>query len=158
VINFIGTEPINPIVFYSGKFIGYIVWGLFILDILNVKLIENCSPTLIKIVSLFLLLLSALIFIISLFRLGKSTRFGLPVEETRLKSKGIYSMSRNPMYVSFGILTLAAIIYFLNIWIIIPGMFTIIVYHLIILGEEKFLRERFGEEYLEYCQRVRRYF
>jgi protein-S-isoprenylcysteine O-methyltransferase Ste14 len=62
------------------------------------------------------------------------------------------------MYLGFDFLTISAMIYTLNIWVVIPGIYSMVVYHLIILSEEKFLKERFGLEYLTYSQYSRRYF
>jgi protein-S-isoprenylcysteine O-methyltransferase Ste14 len=39
----------------------------------------------------------------------------------------------------------------------VPGIYSIVVYHLIIIGEEKFLEKAFREAYLEYKKKVRRY-
>ena len=82
---------------------------------------------------------------------------GLPSESTVLKTNGIYKFSRNPMYVGFGLFTLASMIYTLNVLIIIAGIFSLIVYHLIIKSEEKFLLIRFGNDYENYGKNVRRY-
>jgi len=102
--------------------------------------------------------LIGLIFtIISLINLGKSTRLGLPSNDTKLKTNGLYKYSRNPMYVGFDLITISAMIYILHWLIIILGVYSMITYHLIIKGEEKFMIKRFGEEYKNYQLRVRRY-
>jgi protein-S-isoprenylcysteine O-methyltransferase Ste14 len=48
-------------------------------------------------------------------------------------------------------------VYTFSLWTILPGLFSMVVYHLIVLGEEKFLAERFGDDYLKYKRSVRRY-
>ena len=95
--------------------------------------------------------------IISLINLGKSTRLGTPQESTEFKTNGLYKISRNPMYVGFNMLSLSAILFTHNFIVIFLGVYSIYVYHLIILGEEKFLESRFSEQYLEYKKNVRRY-
>jgi protein-S-isoprenylcysteine O-methyltransferase Ste14 len=90
--------------------------------------------------------------------LGKSTRLGLPSDDTQLKTNGLYKYSRNPMYVGFNLITIASIIYTLHWIIIILGVYSLIIYHLIIKGEEKFMMKRFGEEYKNYQLKVSRYF
>lgn len=75
-----------------------------------------------------------------------------------LVKEGPYSMTRNPLYLGnlinlFGVLlamSLPLIIFILSFLII----FTI--YFLIIISEEKFLEERFGDEYREYKRSVPR--
>ncbi|MBK8806714.1 MAG: isoprenylcysteine carboxylmethyltransferase family protein [Bacteroidales bacterium] len=110
-----------------------------------------------KIISIVLISIGLLFTIVSLINLGKSTRLGLPTESTNFKTNGLYKFSRNPMYVGFNLITLAAVFYTCNIWIALMGVYSIVVYHLIILGEEKFLESRFGSEFINYKTKVKRY-
>jgi len=95
--------------------------------------------------------------IASLFKLGRSTRFGIPTTKTNLKTNGIYSFSRNPIYFGFNLITISSVIYIPNPLILTLGIYSMIIYHLIIIGEEKFLEKAFGEDYLNYKKKVRRY-
>jgi protein-S-isoprenylcysteine O-methyltransferase Ste14 len=61
------------------------------------------------------------------------------------------------MYLGFNILTIASIVYLGNIFMAAMGVYSILIYHLIITREEKFLETRFGEKYFEYKRNVRRY-
>ncbi len=61
------------------------------------------------------------------------------------------------MYPGFDLLTESSMINTLNIWIIIPDLCSIIIYHFIILDEEKILENRFGLEYINYKNKIRRY-
>ncbi len=61
------------------------------------------------------------------------------------------------MYLGFNLLTFACILFTMNIVVLIMGLYSMIVYHYIILGEEKYLRIRFGNGYDEYMKKVRRY-
>ena len=98
-----------------------------------------------------------IVIILSAIFLGKSTRLGLPENDTKLKTQGIYKISRNPMYVGFNLLTVSAIFGLANIAVIFLGIYSIIIYHYIILAEEKFLIKKFGIDYEEYIKRTRRY-
>jgi protein-S-isoprenylcysteine O-methyltransferase Ste14 len=156
-MNIIGKTTIHPILFYTGKISGYFTWIIFILNLTGIKRISTYTAYNNKHFA-FLILFIALFFVVqSLINLGSSTRLGLPSEETKLKTNGIYKISRNPMYLGFNLLTLASMIYTLNVWIIIPGIYSIAIYHLIILGEEIFLENRFGINFLEYKKKTRRY-
>ena len=71
--------------------------------------------------------------------------------------KGMYKISRNPIYV-FASLTIAGIA--LMCHSVIMGVIVIlhcILQHFIILEEEKFCLEKYGEEYKEFKERVPRY-
>jgi len=156
-MNFIGKPTINPLFFYTGKIVGYIVWAILILSGLHLIGFGNHSIAFLKYIALIVLLIGIIFSIISLINLGRSTRFGLPKEETAFKTNGFYRISRNPMYLGFDCFTIAAILYTLNIVVIILGVYSMIIYHFIILGEEKFMENRFGDKYNEYKKKVRRY-
>lgn len=156
-MDLIGKTPINPIFFYSGKLMGYITWIIQLLLILGVDLIDRLSFNYNECVSFALLIVGLIFIVFSLINLGSSTRLGLPTDETVFKTNGLYSISRNPMYVGFNLLTIASMIYTLHWGVILLGLYSMIIYHLIILGEERFLMNRFGEEYLTYKSKIRRY-
>jgi protein-S-isoprenylcysteine O-methyltransferase Ste14 len=153
----IGKPTVNPMLFYSGKILGYITWILFILCMLNITKIGKREFNYINIVSCMVGLIGLLLIIISLFNLGNSTRLGLPLENTTFKKSGLYKLSRNPMYLGFNFLTISSMIFTGNFVIIVMGIYSILVYHIIIIKEENFLEQRFGKEYIEYKKKVRRY-
>jgi len=153
----IGKPPIHPVPFYLGKVSGYVIWGILFLSIIGKPLLEPSSTGLNPRFAYFIFASGLLISVISVYNLGRSTRFGLPVNETRFKKGGLYKFSRNPMYLGFDLMSLAAMLYFMKISILFLGVFCIIIYHLIILSEERFLGERFGREYLDFKSNVRRY-
>ncbi len=75
-----------------------------------------------------------------------------------LQTSGIYSVSRNPMYL--GLLILYTGIAFLqnNLWalLFIPIVLWVVT-KFIIVKEEKYLGRNFGSEYTAYCKKVRRW-
>ena len=76
----------------------------------------------------------------------------------RLITSGPYSYSRNPMYVSWVSIYLS--IFFINrsLWLLLLLFVAILITHyLVIIREERILRQTFGDQYKEYCARVRRY-
>ena len=157
MIDFSGKPPIQPILYFTGKTAGYLAWLFFFLTFMRFGFERYYASFLTGLLTVIFLSTGCLMLILSSVFLGNSIRIGLPVEETRLKTGGIYRYTRNPMYVGFHMVTLSAMIYSLNPWIILPGFYSFYVYHLIILGEEKFLEKRFGEKYILYRQTVRRY-
>lgn len=75
-----------------------------------------------------------------------------------LVTTGPYAFTRNPMYVSLALLTVAFAL-FLNTWwtvlLLVPTL--VAVQRLVIVSEERYLRRRFGAEYDAYARRVRRW-
>jgi protein-S-isoprenylcysteine O-methyltransferase Ste14 len=156
-MDWIGKPTINPVLFYTGKLSGYATWIILFLALLDIMIFEYRTYIYNQILA-YVFCLSGLAFaILSMVNLGKSTRLGLPDEKTTLKTTGLYRFSRNPMYVGFNLLTLSSVTYTVNILVAIAGIYSIVIYHLIILGEEKFLRERFGTAYNNYVKKVSRY-
>jgi protein-S-isoprenylcysteine O-methyltransferase Ste14 len=153
----IGKPPINPLLFYTGKISGYITWIVFIYALVEDSFCSGISFNYNEILAISLFALGLLFSVISILNIGSSIRLGLPNEDTVLKSKGIYRISRNPMYVGFGLFTISSMIYTMNYTIIALGLFSLVVYHLIIKSEEKFLLNRFGDDYEVYRKKVRRY-
>ncbi len=153
----IGKMTINPVFFFTGKIAGYTTWIILFFKLINVDIIEVDTFLINKYISIGLLFTGLTLSAISLVNLGKSTRLGLPTEETQFKTNGLYKISRNPMYVGFNLITISAII-FIHSWLVLAlGIYSLIIYHIIILGEEKFMATRFGEEYKTYKKKVRRY-
>jgi protein-S-isoprenylcysteine O-methyltransferase Ste14 len=95
---------------------------------------------------------------LSLVSFGKSFRVG--IDQTRpdkLVTTGIFAFSRNPIYVAFGFVLLGQFLLFSN-WILLAYMVAAVwLFHRQILREEEYLRSHYGQPYLEYCDRVRRY-
>jgi len=154
----IGKTTINPILFYSGKICGYLTWLLLGLSFFGINFLPTIENVCLKYTSIPILIIGFLFIIFSAIFLGKSTRLGLPENDTKLKTQGIYKISRNPMYVGFNFLTISAIIGQMSIIVIIFGIYSIIIYHSIILAEERFLKNKFFTDYEEYIKKVRRYF
>jgi protein-S-isoprenylcysteine O-methyltransferase Ste14 len=71
---------------------------------------------------------------------------------------GPYNYTRNPMYVSLALLTIACGLFLATWWPLILLVPTLaIVQQFVILPEERYLRRRFGNEYEAYARRVRRW-
>ena len=156
-MHLLGRAPIHPLLFYSGKIAGYITWLLLILLVLEIDVVDRISFPFSDGIAMALFLVGSGLILVSIINLGGSTRLGLPTEATILKTHGLYKISRNPMYLGINLWTLTSIAYSLNLLIIILGIYSIVIYHRIILGEERFLEDRFGQTYLDYKKIVRRY-
>ena len=77
---------------------------------------------------------------------------------TALVISGPYRFTRNPMYVGLAALTVALGL-FINSWwpvlLLIPVL--LIVRLFVIAPEERYLQRRFGDDYVRYTRRVRRW-
>ncbi len=75
----------------------------------------------------------------------------------RLLTEGIYAHTRNPRYLEILLFLLAytAFANYVGTWVLFLLMFPAL--HLVVLLEERELRDRFGAEYEDYCRHVPRY-
>lgn len=152
-----GKPSINPFLFYSGKITMFICWGLSLLKAIFPSFGWVDVPEWISWAGACMLCVATLVLLLSFYGLGSSLRYGLPGKETQLKTTGLYRFSRNPMYLGVFLVTLSSIIFFPNILNIIIGLYCIVMHYLMILGEEKFLDQRFGAEWISYKSKVRRF-
>lgn len=76
----------------------------------------------------------------------------------KIVQSGFYKFSRNPIYFSFTVFLAGAAIAFDNLWmllLIVP--FVPLMNWGVISREERYLEQKFGEEYLMYKSQVRRW-
>ncbi len=160
-----GKPTINPLLFYTGKFMLFTIWGIFWLitifpeyrDIIPF-LIQKNTPEIQKIIASLLLIPANLYIISAYYTMGKITYLGLPTEKHKLRTTGIYRICRNPMYTSFFFLNAATLLYLPSILLLVIMIYGMIVHHFIILSEEKYLEKEFGDRYLDYKMKVPRCF
>ncbi len=109
-------------------------------------------------VGVFFCLAGLLLLLWSLVSFGQSFRVGIDTEHPdKLITSGIFAFSRNPIYVAFAFILLGQFLIFSN-WILLVYMGAgIWLFHRQVLREEDYLKKHYGKEYLEYCNRVRRY-
>src|SRR5262245_22634012 len=109
-------------------------------------------------VGVFLCFGGVILLLLSLVSFGKSFRVGIDIDHPdKLVTTGVFAFSRNPIYVAFGLVLLGQFLVFPN-WILLLYLAAgIWLFHRQVLREETFLRTHYGQEYAEYCNRVRRY-
>jgi len=82
--------------------------------------------------------------------------FAVPSDEG-LNSNGLYSFSRNPMYLSYFVFFGGCALLTQSLILSVSVLIFIISTHWIILSEERWCIEKFGESYKQYMKKVRRY-
>ena len=81
-----------------------------------------------------------------------------PQFTTGLVTNGLYKISRNPMYLGMLVILIGFAIYLGNLtaFLVLPAFYLVIT-EMQIKPEERMLEEKFGEEYLAYKRKVRRW-
>ena len=98
-------------------------------------------------------------FALSLKSFGDSFRVGIDGEKPdKLVTTGMFSISRNPIYVSFFFFFGGLAFIHPNIASLVLLLFFFVpIIHRQVLREEKFMKNHYGEQYAKYCKKVRRY-
>jgi protein-S-isoprenylcysteine O-methyltransferase Ste14 len=152
-----GKAPINWFLFWTAKISAFVLGFSILLQLFLYDFRFFLPPKIVSAVSVYVFFFGLLIIVLAILDLGDSLRIGLPQEKTRLKTRGLYRFSRNPVYVGIYLIAISAMVYTVNPLIILLGIYCIIIHHLIVRAEEKFLKDRFGKAYSDYCSKVRRY-
>jgi protein-S-isoprenylcysteine O-methyltransferase Ste14 len=100
-----------------------------------------------------------LLLLWSVVSFRQSFRVGIDADRPDgLITDGVFAFSRNPIYVAFAIILIGE-------FLILPNWITLVyivgatwLFHRQVLREEDHLRQHYGQAYLEYCNRVPRYF
>lgn len=94
----------------------------------------------------------------SLVSFKQSFRIGIDKDcPDTLITSGVFALSRNPIYVAFAFVLIGECLIFPN-WIFlayIAGFLALV--HRQTLREEDYLKAHYGQQYVDYCNRVRRY-
>jgi protein-S-isoprenylcysteine O-methyltransferase Ste14 len=152
-----GDLPIGKTLFACCKFAIMIPWGVMILRGWGVTLLAPERPEILKWPALGLWILGFALLISGRLGLGRAFRIGLAKEKTSLKENGAFRFSRNPMYLGIDATLAAAALYTVNPIVFAVGVFIAAVHHKIVLAEEARLRNVFGDAFVQYCRRVKRY-
>jgi len=115
-------------------------------------------PDVVRILGIVISSLGVVFFVLAVTAMQNNWRAGVDKEQnTSLVSNGIYRYSRNPAFVGFFLLYIGTALTVPNITIVVFAVISIIVFHLQVLEEEKFLSSSFGESYDSYEKRTARY-
>lgn len=98
------------------------------------------------------------IFLLSVLCMRDSWRAGIPdTDKTELVTTGIYRYSRNPAFLGFDFMYVGVLLMYGNLLTLGFSIFAMVMLHLQILQEERYLESAFGTAYTVYKKRVFRY-
>lgn len=98
------------------------------------------------------------IFLPSVLCMKDSWRAGIPdKDKTKLVTAGIYRYSRNPAFLGFDFMYVGVLLMYGNLLTLGFSAFAMVMLHLQILQEERYLENTFGADYIAYKQQGFRY-
>ena len=116
-------------------------------------------PSVLALVGVVLVLLAVTLFALSIRELRAArTAFRTRQPTTTIVRTGPYRLSRNPIYLAFALLQLGIGLWQNSAWVLgllVPAL--ALVSWGTIAREERYLEEKFGDEYRRYCANVRRW-
>lgn len=113
-----------------------------------------------RVIGMYFAFIGDIIFFLSVYTMKDSWRAGVAssdMDQRKLVTRGIYNYSRNPAFLGFDLVYIGILLMFFNPVLMVLTIFAIVMLHLQILQEEKFLPKVFGEDYLKYKERTSRY-
>jgi len=142
---------IPPLIYAAG-----LLLGLFIHFIYRIKFLPQ---TISMWVGILLISVSIPIALSAVRALARAkTTFDVRKSTTAVVTDGTFRFSRNPMYLSLTLLYFGIASLINSLWIAIFVLPVIVVIQLgVIEPEERYLERKFGDEYLRYKSRVRRW-
>lgn len=137
--------------------------AIFFLAILIQKMIpinkDFFFTTTAKIIGALIILISLFFSFPAILQFFKTKNTLITIKPANsLQTTRIYSISRNPMYISL-LLVYTGLSFIIGNWwnlILLPVLF-LIIQEYVIKREEKYLDRRFGQSYLDYKTKVRRW-
>ena len=132
---------------------------VFVAGLVSIFIGTNYGSVTVRVMGAAISVVGTFVFIAAVQTMRDSWRAGVSkTDKTELVTKGIYQISRNPAFLGFDLLYIGTLLMFFNWILCILTVFAIIMYHLQIVNvEEEFLLATFGNEYLQYKQKVCRY-
>ena len=77
-----------------------------------------------------------------------------PSKITKVRTTGLYSRIRHPIYLGAIQLNFGLVLAFRSLWMLLPAVLLSLMLYFDARQEEKYLTEKFGEEYLKYKART----
>ena len=129
-----------------------------VIQILSILFGWNHMPANARFTGFCIGMLGDIIFQVSVLCMKDSWRAGIPDKDrTKLVTTGIYRYSRNPAFLGFDFMYVGLLLMYFNLSMLVVSAFAIIMLHLQILQEERYLTENYGDSYREYRKHVFRY-
>ena len=119
-----------------------------VLELVSIVIGRSYLPIMGKVIGVYFAFFADFLFLNAVISMKDSWRVGVAEDEKdrKLITSGIYKFSRNPAFLAFDLLYIGIVLMYCNIPLIICTLAALVIFHLQILSEEKFLKETLKEE------------
>jgi len=138
---------------------GAVVAGLLVQRAVPLHLVSAGYTPAVHVAAAVVCALGVLLSATALRVFRKAGTSPIPIKPTTaLTFEGPYRFTRNPMYLSLALVTLAIALWLDVVWIAVALIAVVLLIdRSVIAREERYLERKFGEPYLAYKARVRRW-
>lgn len=133
----------------------YIVYYVYQISNTFIFLLITFSRT--KTEFLWLFYIGVVVYILGLLLLAISIVHFARLSKDGLNTEGIYKLSRNPMYVAYFVYFIGCVLLTQSFLLFVLVIIFQLSAHWIILSEERWCIEQFGDRYKQYMDEVNRY-
>ena len=142
-----------PLIFFALLSIASVLEYWFSIDYQKGPLVLRAA------IALILFMFSGYLALNAFTALKKRGTFVDPSKpSTQIVDEGPFRFSRNPMYLSLVVFLIALAVLFLSIWFFLSAVVLwLLLDRLAVTPEEAYLTQKFGDRYVEYKSRVRRW-
>jgi len=140
-----------PLIFLSGLLVGGFISWFFPVEFLPKTLAVTAGIT--------LAVAGLTIILTAIWQMRRAQTNVEPWKPTTaILDNGLYAVNRNPIYAAMCLIYVGISFLFNSFWFLPPLVAVLLTVHYgVILREEKYLERKFGAEYLNYKNRVRRW-
>lgn len=143
--------PLPPLVYLAG-----ILLGLGINYLIPVRVFPGALQQPVGALLMALGVGLALVSVVTLYRAGTSPLHERPT--TTIVPGGVFTWSRNPIYVGMTLICVGLAVFFDRVWVVAGTVPAVLVIHFIVIArEDAFLEAKFGQAYLDYKRQGRRW-
>lgn len=145
-------------VYYTELVMKIATYSVVLVEVISIFLTESKLPAAVIGLGVISGIAGDIIFGTAVFTMKDNWRAGLAEEDkTQMVTEGIYRISRNPAFLGFNCVYVSILLMFFNPVLLLFSIFAMMMLHLQILQEEKYLPTVFGQQYLDYQKKVCRY-
>ena len=145
-------------VFYIELMMKIATYSVVVVDIVSIFVIKAQLPQVFVISGIVISFIGNIIFTMAVITMKDSWRAGIAEnDKTEIITSGIYKISRNPAFLGFDCVYVGLVLMFFNLPLLIFSIFAMVMLHMQILHEEQYLPKVFGDDYINYKNKVCRY-
>lgn len=145
-------------VFYIELILKITTYIVVIVEIISIFAVQSQLPQVFVISGSILGIIGDIIFALAVFTMQDNWRAGIAEnDKTQIITNGIYKFSRNPAFLGFDCVYIGFVLMFFNLPLLLFSIAAITMLHLQIIQEEQYLAKAFGDNYINYKNKVYRY-